>query len=235
MKQILPDIISQEQNCTIPEQTIFNNLFLIRDLIKYTKEKKNKFYLLQIDQEKAFDKFDRPFLFQTTEKPGFSKNVKFIEVLYKGNKSVISNNGFVSETVSLFRGLRQGCPLSLLLCHSRRNYNRKHNNDTINRIKIPNSKKHVKISQYAEDSNFFLQDQDLVKNVLKYFQKLKEATGATINLEKTIALPINTDNISNLPKEITIKEQFKTIKILGIYFNEDLHNANQINWETILG
>ena len=76
MKQILPDIISQEQTCTIPEQTIFNNLFLIRDLIKYTKEKKNKFYLLQIDQEKAFDKFDRPFPFQTMEKLGFSKKRK---------------------------------------------------------------------------------------------------------------------------------------------------------------
>ena len=46
---------------------------------------------------------------------GFSKNVKFIEVLYKENKSVISYNGSLSETVSLFRGLPQGCPLSLLL------------------------------------------------------------------------------------------------------------------------
>ena len=65
LKQILPDIISQEQNCSIPQRTIFNNLFLIRDLIKYQKEKKQKFYLLQVDQEKAFDEIDRPFLFQT--------------------------------------------------------------------------------------------------------------------------------------------------------------------------
>ena len=43
LKQILPDIISQEQNCSIPQRTIFNNLFLIRDLIKYQKEKKQKF------------------------------------------------------------------------------------------------------------------------------------------------------------------------------------------------
>lgn len=75
MKQILPDFILQEQNCTIPERTIFNNLFLIRDLIKYINEKKNKFYLLQIDQDKALDKVDRPFLFQTLEKLGFSKNL----------------------------------------------------------------------------------------------------------------------------------------------------------------
>ena len=65
LKQTLPDIISQEQNCSIPQRTIFNNLFLIRDLIKYQKEKKQKFYLLQVDQEKAFDEIDRPFLFQT--------------------------------------------------------------------------------------------------------------------------------------------------------------------------
>ena len=49
LKQILLDIISKEQNCSVPQQTIFNNLFLIRDLIKYQKEKKNKFYLLQVD------------------------------------------------------------------------------------------------------------------------------------------------------------------------------------------
>ena len=68
----MPEIISVEQNCSIPQRTIFNNLFLIRDLIKYTTEKNNKFYLLQIDQEKAFDKMDRPFLFKTMEELGLS-------------------------------------------------------------------------------------------------------------------------------------------------------------------
>ena len=37
----------------------------------YTKEKKH-FYLLQIDQEKAFDKIDRTFLFKAMEKMGIS-------------------------------------------------------------------------------------------------------------------------------------------------------------------
>ena len=58
LKHILPEIISEEQSCSIPNRTIFNNLFLTRDIITYTKEKKNHFYLLQIDQEKAFDKID---------------------------------------------------------------------------------------------------------------------------------------------------------------------------------
>ena len=75
----------------------------------------------------------------------------------------------------------------------------------------------------------------MVKNVLKYFQKLKEATGATINLEKTAVLPINKENITKLPNEITIKEQHETMKInIGNIFNENLQRANQINWDIII-
>ena len=73
---------------------------------------------------------------------------------------------------------------------------------------MPNTKNQIKISQYADDSNFFLKDQESINHVLKYFEKLKEVTGTTINLEKTIALPINNENVTNLSKEITTKEQF---------------------------
>ena len=68
LKYILSDIISIEQNCSIPNRTIFDNLFLIRDIISYTKQKNNHFYLLQIDQEKTFDKIDRTFRYKTMEK-----------------------------------------------------------------------------------------------------------------------------------------------------------------------
>ena len=89
---------------------------MARDIIKYTKEKNNRLYLLQIDQEKAFGKIDRNFLYTTMEKMGVSPNfVNFIKTLYKQNISVISNNGYLSPKALLQRGLRQGCPLSLPL------------------------------------------------------------------------------------------------------------------------
>ena len=168
------------------------------------------------------------------EKLGFSiEYIKFIEILYKDNTSIITNNGFLSETVKMLRGLRQGCPLSLPLYVIQGEITTKNINKdkTIIGLQIPNYKKQLKISQYADDSNFFLQNQESVKNVLIYFQKLKQATGATINLEKTTVLPINTNITMNLPTEIKIKEQNETTKILGIYFNEDLQYANNINWQ----
>ena len=127
LKYILPDIISTEQNCYIPNRTIFDNLFLIRDIISYTKQKNNHFYLLQIDQEKTVDKIDRTFLYKTTEKMGFSPLfINFLQTLYKQNISMITNNGFLSPQVLLQRGLRPGCPLSSLLCDTKQNYNNKY-------------------------------------------------------------------------------------------------------------
>ena len=116
LKQVLPNLISEEQNCSIPGRTIFNNLFLIRDAITLNKQKNTRFYILQVDQEKAFDKIDYDFLFKTMDKMGFSNIfINFIKILYKNNTSTIINNGFLSAPVQLQRGLRQGCPLSLRL------------------------------------------------------------------------------------------------------------------------
>ena len=43
LKYIIPEIISKEKNCSIPKRTIFDNLFLTRDIITYTKQKKQLF------------------------------------------------------------------------------------------------------------------------------------------------------------------------------------------------
>ena len=163
------------------------NLFLIRDIISYTKQKNNHFYLLQIDQEKAFDKIDRTFLYKTMEKMGFSPLfINFLQALYKQNISMITNNGFLSPQVLLQRGLRQGCLISLPLyvIQSQITTTNIKQDKTIIGINIPNQREQVKISQYADDSNFFLKNQESVQKVLNFFQNLNKATGTTINLEK---------------------------------------------------
>ena len=206
-------------------------------MIKFKTEKNDNFYLVQIDQEKAFDKIDRPFLFTTMEKLGISKTfINFIEKLHKQNTSTITNNAFLSENVPMLRGLRQGCPLSLSLYViqgeiTTQNINKDQN---LMGITIPNQRKQLKISQYADDSNFFLKNEESVKNVLNYFQKLQKATGSTINYEKTTVLLINTNQTTNLPQQIKIKQRYETVKILGIQFNENLQLANSQNWTKII-
>ena len=102
------------------------------------------------------------------KKLGFSIDyIKFMEILYKENTSIITNNGFLSEMVKMLRGLRQGCPLSLPLYVMQGEITTKNiNNDkTIIGLQIPNYKKKLKISQYADDSIFFYK----IKSMLKMY------------------------------------------------------------------
>ena len=93
-----------KQTCSIPDNNlllirdaiIFNNLLLIRDAIRLTK-KYNKLYILQVDQEKAFDKIDHDFLYKTMNKIGFSsKFIQFVKILYRNNIFYVINNGYMS-------------------------------------------------------------------------------------------------------------------------------------------
>ena len=216
--------MSEEQNCSIPQRNIFNNLLLTRDTRRYSKDKNTHFYIMKIDQEKTSDKIDQKFLYKTMSKMGFSQTfINFIKILYKNNTSTITNNGYLSKQVQIQRGLRQGCPLSLPLYVIQGEVTTTNINQVryIKRIKIPSHTKEIKISQYADDSNFLLTDQKSVEKVITFFQNLNKASGVTINLDKTKISPINTDQINYLQNQlpdITIKDRYQTIKTLGIFF-----------------
>ena len=133
------------------------------------------------------------------DKMGFSNIfINFIKILFKKNTSTIINNGFLSAPVQLQRGLRQDCPLSLPLYVVQEEVTTININqdESISEIKISNKKQEIEVSQYADDSNFLLATQKSLENVIKLFQKLQKATRATINLDKTTILPINTDQTS---------------------------------------
>ena len=139
--------------------------------------------------------------------------INSIKTLYKQNTSMITNKGFLSEQIPLKRGLRQGCPPSLPL-HviqgevTTININ---NNNSIKGIHIPNKTKQTKISQYADDFNLFVKNQESLNKLLQFFEKLNKATGITINLEKTTVLPINTEDTAQIKKQYTKNHNQGTI------------------------
>ena len=62
--KILPHVISQDQTC-IPGRNIATNLHTLNDVIKYANSRNIEAAILFLDQEKAFDRVDHHFLFQT--------------------------------------------------------------------------------------------------------------------------------------------------------------------------
>ena len=151
----LDEIISIEQSAAVPNRTIYNNLFTIRDVIEYSNKKKIPTYILNFDQEKAFDKVDRDYMFKCLEKMNYPKQyIQFLKIME--TYSQIQNNGYFSECIKLERGVRQGCSLSFpLYCTQNDVYTNSVNKDpNIKGFKLPGRKETLKLSQYADDTSF---------------------------------------------------------------------------------
>ena len=89
---------------------------------------------------------------------GYSNRfINYVKKIDQNTESMISNNGFLSCPFSLTRGVRQGCPSSLLLYIINReviSLNAK-SNPKIVEYPAPNQKQPLTLSQYADDTNFF--------------------------------------------------------------------------------
>ncbi len=63
----MASIIDEDQSYCIPRRSIFDNLFLVRDLLHLTEIYGLDVGLLSLDQEKAFDRVDYKYLFNTCQ------------------------------------------------------------------------------------------------------------------------------------------------------------------------
>ncbi len=116
LKNVLSVLLSPDQTCGVPERSIFDNLYLVRDSFEYLKQKNLSCGILKIDQEKAFDRVNHLFLFNVLHAMNFGPQfIKYIQVLYNDVYSTVLNNCNFSQNFLVSRGVRQGCPLSPLL------------------------------------------------------------------------------------------------------------------------
>ena len=72
--------------------------------------------IISIDAEKAFDKFQHPFMIQTLQKMDIEGiYLKIVKAIYEKPTANIILNGEKLKAFPLRSGTRQGCPLSPLL------------------------------------------------------------------------------------------------------------------------
>ena len=116
LKLALPDIIDPDQIGYMEGRFCGENIRLIADVIDYCKMSKNTCILLLADFEKAFDKINWNFLWACLKRFGFGEVFKtWISILYRDIESCVTNSGYQSDYFKIYRGIRQGCPLSALL------------------------------------------------------------------------------------------------------------------------
>ena len=106
----------------------------------------------------------------------------WVNLLYTRVSSAVVVNGFITDSCPVTRGVRQGCPLSPLLyvlvaeslaCAIRAD-------SKIDGFPLPGGTKHVKISQYADDTTTFVTSDASVTALFELFNKYQLASGAKL-------------------------------------------------------
>ena len=237
LQSILPHIIHPDQTCSVPGRNIFSNLYLIRDILCFSKFKRQQTYLLSLDFQKAFDTIDHNYLFKTLTQFGFGPLfIGFIRNIYSNIHSLVINNGNLSTPITVARGIRQGCPLSLplycIVAETIANAIRLH--PRIRGVHAPGASIQLKVSQYADDTTLFTSDSSSIDTAYEVFDYYSEASSCFLNPAKTKGLFVG-PSTSNPSISHDVQWMNDTgVKILGVTFFPDFQAIENFNWTKVL-
>jgi len=223
LKEILPGLIHSDQKGFVSGRKIDQGVRMIQDIITLHEEENRGGAIIFLDQKKAFDRVERPWLKQALRKFGFKGNfLKWIGILYENTESSIITNGFRSRHFKIERSVRQGCPIApyLYILQAEPFAASIRKNENIKGVKLPklsgqDENMEAKDNAFADDMQLFVSTIPSVKEIFKIMTTYEKASGAAANYEKTQGLLLGTWRYRPPPTDrIKWKEN---IKALGIW------------------
>lgn len=233
LKKVMAQVVHSDQSYCIPNRSIFDNITLVRDLLAVFGNLGTNAGLISLDQQKAFDRVEHPYLWYTLESLGFSVGfISMIRTMYCNIESIVKVNGGLSAPFKVQRGVRQGCPMSGMLysiaiepfLHKLR--------ANLKGLSVPCCNDRFFLSAYADDVIVFINDDDdinVLKNVVQEFNLL---SSARVNWGKSEALIIGEwiGQRPGLPGGLSWKKG--GLKYLGVFLGDD--TVTNKNWEGVL-
>ncbi len=231
LKPFLECMVNEYQTYCIPNRTIMDNLFLVRDIIDIASLNGENLGIFAIDQEKAFDRVSHFYLFKTLEAFGVGQSfISWIKMLYNDASAMLKVGGGLSRPIPVLRGIRQGCPLSgmlyslaiePLLCRLKK---------TLQGVSV---EKPIKFVAYADDVTIFLKDErdvSVLKETLKIYEKASTARVNWGKCEGFYCGPKVNENPPELPGGVKWSQE--GLKCLGVYLGTETFKMK--NWEGIV-
>ena len=227
--RVIGSVTSIDQTCGVPSRFIGDNTALLRDLCHYCEVTDSQAAVLFLDQQKAFDRVEWPFLMAVLKKMGFGDSFRrWVETFYSNPVSCVIVNQFISSSFPLSRGVRQGCPLSPLLyvlC-AEVLASKIRASPAIQGVRLPQSACSSRVSQYADDTCIIIRSLSSLEALFRYFRLYGRASGAKLNLDKCSGLWLGRwRGRSDSPGGL--KWSSSSVKSLGIFIgNDDLSHDN---------
>ena len=145
--------------------------------------------IISIDAEKAFDKIQHPFIIKTLQKMGIEGTyLNIVKAIYDKPTANITLNGGKLKAFSLRIGIRQGCPLWLLLFNIVLEVlaTAIREEKEIKGIQI--GKEEVKLSLFTDDMMLYIENsKHHIRKLLELISEFSKVAGYKINTQKSLA------------------------------------------------
>ncbi|KAK3533868.1 hypothetical protein QTP70_032989, partial [Hemibagrus guttatus] len=230
LTKVMERLIHQDQTYCVPDRSIFDNVYLIRDILDVSRLLGLKTGLIFLDQEKAFDRVEHEYLWKVLETFGFNPGfVAMIRVLYCEIESVLKVNGGLCAPFRVYRGIRQGCSLSGMLYSLAIEPLLSKLRSFLSGFNIPHANASVYLSAYADDLVVMINTQEDVNVLAAILNDFQILSSAKVNWTKSEAILVGEwgGGQPTLPGGLAWKRG--GFKYLGVYLgtNEFLNK----NWE----
>ena len=163
-----------------------------------------------------------------------SKFISWISMFYRNAISSCIVNGFITKPFDIERGVRQGCPLSMLLfiIFQEPLYRAIERSDNIIALSLPCGTR--KLLGFADDTSVIVSTENSITSCFEIINSFELATGLSLNKRKTKLFGVGQwrdesewpmSNINVLKEEICI---------LGIVFMNDFDRAVSASWSRVV-
>lgn len=233
LREMMASVIHVDQTYCVPGRLISDNVALIRDVLEVSSSLAVKTGLISIDQEKAFDRVEHQYLWQTLAAFGFNPGfIAKIQVLYSDIASVLKINGGLSAPFNVQRGVRQGCSLSGMLyslafeplLHKLRN--------SLTGVCFPNCDASFKLSAYADDVIILVNKQKDIDTLVNTINQFSKISSAKINWGKSEAVMVGDQLGDRLRLPGGLIWNKGGFKYLGVFLGNETFLLK--NWDNIL-
>lgn len=230
LQKVISTLVSRDQVGYIKGRSLAENIRLIEDLFYYIQNYSHRGIALLSDFRKAFDCLSWDFLFECLHIFGFKKDFcKWVSTLYTNIQCCVNVNGWLTETITLSRGVRQGCPLSALLFILA---------VEILAIKVRSDPEikgvemfgtvEIKMLQFADDATIFVDEIDSLKKAIKQIETFGAFSGLELNKTKSSIVDISGNIVDKNVEGIPLSNS--EVKILGVYFGGNEQTLMNKNW-----
>ncbi len=233
LADVADDIIHPAQAGFVPGRRLHNHTQLARLMMDWAERTETNGAIVALDQEKAYDKISHDYLWRVLEAFGIPPTfIRVVQSLYAQAETSVMINGILSNPYRVYRGVRQGDPMSCLLFDlAIEPLSAMIRKSQLEGFKIPGSLEALKATLFADDTTVYLAEDDDFAVLQGLLDTWCSAAKARFNIKKTEVIPIgerayreemadhynSTGSWKNYPTGIHMAGEGVAVRILGAF------------------